>query len=139
MEKTWPAAEYEVGREKIREFVEAVDERRAIYNDRDAACAAGFRDLVAPPMFAVVYSNRPLWTAIGDPELGIDVSRMLHVGQELRFGEPVCSGDVITTEMGLAHVEEGKRRTTYSFESRSRNESGEQTIEATWTMMVIGS
>lgn len=138
MGKSWPAVDYEVGREKIREFVEAVEERHTIHHDRDAARAAGFRDLVAPPMFAVVYTHRSLWPAIQDPEVGIDLSRMLHAGQELRWSEPVCAGDVITTETELTDVQEGRKRATYVFESRARNDRDEETLHATWTMMVLG-
>ena len=138
MEKSWPPVEYEVGREKIREFVEAVQERHAIYRDADAAREAGFRDLVAPPMFAVVYTHRSLWPAIEDPEVGIDLSKMLHAGQDFRWSEPVCAGDVITTETSLADVEKGRKRATYTFESRAHNDRGEETVHATWTMMVMG-
>ena len=56
--KKFPAFEYEVGREKIREYANAVGETNPIHHDREAAQAAGFRDVVAPPMFAVVYSRR---------------------------------------------------------------------------------
>lgn len=138
MEKSWPAVDYEVGREKIREFVEAVEERHAIHRDRDAAIDAGFRDLVAPPMFCVVYTHRSLWPAIQDPEVGIDLSKMLHAGQEFRWSEPVCAGDVIATETQLADVEKGRKRTTYTFTSRAHNDRGDETLQATWTMMVFG-
>lgn len=138
MEKSWPAVDYEVGREKIREFVEAIEERHAIHHDRQAAREAGFRDVVAPPMFCVVYAQRSLWPAIEDPEVGIDLSKMLHVGQDFRWSEPVCAGDVVSTETTLADVEKGKKRATYTFESRAENDRGEETVQATWTMMVMG-
>ena len=54
--KTYPAFEYEVGKEKIREYARAVGEDNPVYFDREQAKAAGFRDVPAPPMFAVVYS-----------------------------------------------------------------------------------
>ena len=138
MEKSWPAVDYEVGREKIREFVEATQERHVIHLDRHAAQKAGFRDLVAPPMFCVVYTHRSLWPALEDPEVGIDLSKMLHVGQDFRWSEPVCAGDVISTETGLADVQQGGKKSTYTFESRARNDRGDETVHATWTMMVVG-
>ena len=45
--KTYPPFEYEVGREKIREYATAVGETNQVYFDRDAAKGAGFRDVVA--------------------------------------------------------------------------------------------
>ena len=61
--------------------------------DRDAARAAGFRDVSAPPMFAVVYSAGAMGPAIFDPEVGMDFARMVHGAQEFVWGEPVCAGD----------------------------------------------
>ena len=47
---------YAVGREKIREYARAVGETNPVHLDLEAARAAGYADVVAPPMFAVVYS-----------------------------------------------------------------------------------
>jgi acyl dehydratase len=66
--KEYPPFEYEVGREKIREYANAVGEGNPVHHDREAAQAAGFRDVVAPPMFVVVYSAGAMGPAILDPE-----------------------------------------------------------------------
>src|SRR5204862_6513376 len=92
-----PAASYEVGSEKIREFADAIGAESDVHRDRDAATTAGYRDVVAPPMFCVVYSARAMGPAILDPEVGIDLATMLHGSQEFEWGEPVCHGDVIST------------------------------------------
>ena len=54
--KTYPPASYAVGREKIREYARAVGESNPLYLDVDAAREQGYDDVVAPPMFAVVYA-----------------------------------------------------------------------------------
>src|SRR3954468_20883918 len=95
--KQWPAAAYEVGAEKIREFADAIGAGNPVHRDHDAAKGAGFRDLIAPPMFCVVYSARAMGPAILDPEVGINLARMLHGSQEFDGDEPVCDGDVIET------------------------------------------
>ena len=97
--KEYPPVTYEVGAEKIREYADAVGQGEAVHRDREAAQAAGFRDVVAPPMFAVVYSARALGPGILDPEVGINFATMVHGGQEFVWGEPVCAGDTITTTM----------------------------------------
>jgi len=56
--KAYPAVTYAVGREKVREYAWAVGETNPLYVDVDAARAAGYADVVAPPMFAVVYAGR---------------------------------------------------------------------------------
>jgi acyl dehydratase len=95
----------------------------------------GFRDVVAPPTFAVVFC-RTLHPGIFDPELGIDYDQMLHGGQEFVFGEPVCSGDVITTAARVSDVYEKGALTFFVFESSSRNQLGATVVEGTWTMIV---
>src|SRR5436309_15615271 len=84
--KEYPPHEYEVGREKIREYANAVGETNPVYFDRDAAKEAGYRDVVAPPMFAVVYSAGSVGRPIFDGETGIDFMRMAHGGQEVAWG-----------------------------------------------------
>jgi acyl dehydratase len=137
--KEYPAFDYEVGREKIREYANAVGESNPVYHDRDAARQAGFRDVVAPPMFVVVYSAGAMGPAILDPELGINLMLMLHGGQEFVWAEPVCAGDTITTRASVKDMyekDDGKR--FYVFESVSTNQDGQETCRATWTNIVRG-
>ena len=136
--KTYPPLEYEVGREKIREYANAVGEHNPVYHDREAAKAAGFRDVVAPPMFAVVYSAAAVAPGILDPEVGINFARMLHGGQEFVWGEPVCSGDTITTQATLENLYERAGMEFYVFESVSTNQDGAEVARGTWTNIVRG-
>jgi acyl dehydratase len=136
--KTYPPFEYAVGREKIREYANAVGETNPVHHDRQAAHEAGFRDVVAPPMFAVVYSARAVGPAVLDPEVGINLAMMVHGGQEFVWGEPVCAGDTITTEGKVKEIYERDGRGFYVFESVSRNQEGQETVRATWTNIVRG-
>jgi acyl dehydratase len=136
--KTYPAFEYEVGREKIREYANAVGEQNPVHHDREVAKAAGFRDVVAPPMFVVVYSAGAMGPAILDPEVGINLMLMVHGGQEFVWGEPVCAGDTITTEASVKDMYEKDGRKFYVFESVSTNQDGQETVRATWTNIVRG-
>jgi acyl dehydratase len=136
--KSYAPFAYEVGKEKIREYAQAVGEDNPVYFDRDAARAAGFRDVPAPPMFAVVYSAGAMAPAILDPEVGINVMMMVHGGQEFLWGEPVCSGDTITTVAECKDIYEKDGKGFYVFESVSTNQNGEQVVRATWTNIVRG-
>ena len=136
--KKYPPFEYEVGREKIREYARAVGEENPVYFDPDAARAAGFRNVVAPPMFCVVYSAGAMGPAVLDPELAINLMMMVHGQQDFEWGEPVVAGDVITTETTFVdHREEGGR-TFFVFESVSKNQDGQETARGTWTNLVRG-
>src|SRR5947207_15373421 len=91
--KEYPSARYAVGREKVREYAAAVGEANPIHSDLEAARAAGYADVVAPPMFAVVYSAPVMAPAIFDPEAGLDFAATVHGGQGSRWGEPRVADD----------------------------------------------
>ena len=136
--KEYPPFEYEVGREKIREYANAVGEGNPVHHDREAARAAGFRDVVAPPMFVVVYSAGGMGPAILDPEIGINLMLMVHGGQEFVWGEPVCAGDTIATQATVKDMYEKDGRKFYVFESVSTNQDGQEVARGTWTNIVRG-
>ena len=136
--KQWPAATYEVGAEKVREFANAIGAANPVHHEHEAARSAGFRDLVAPPMFCVVYSARAMGPAILDPEVGINLATMLHGSQEFEWDEPVCDGDVIETTAGCKEIYEKDGRGFYVFESVSTNQDGKRTVTGTWTNIVRG-
>jgi acyl dehydratase len=136
--KTWKGYTYEVGLEKIREYANAIGEGGPVHHDRDAALEAGFRDVVAPPMFAVVYSAGAMGPAIFDPDVGMDFARMLHGSQQFVWSEPVCAGDAITTDVEWKDRSEKDGKTFFVFESVSRNQDGEEVVRATWTNIVRG-
>ena len=136
--KQFPAFAYEVGKEKIAEYARAVGEDNPVYFDRDKAREAGFRDVPAPPMFAVVYSSGAVAPAIFDPDVGINLAMMVHGGQEFVWGEPVVAGDVITTETNVKDISEKRGMGFYVFESVSRNQDGQEVVRGTWTNIVRG-
>ena len=134
--KTYPTVTYSVGREKVREFAAAVGEEGELHYDPEVAQSAGYADVVAPPMFAVVYSGGALAPALFDPEVGIDFARMVHGGQEFVWGPPVVAGDEIATEVEVKDVAERGGLAFFVFESRSTNQDGETVCTGTWTNIV---
>lgn len=134
--KQWPAVSYEVGREKIREYANAVGETNPIHHDPEAARASGFRNVVAPPMFSVVYCSSAVGPAFLDPEVGVNFAAMVHGSQVFEWSEPVCAGDEINTTVRLADVSEKTGMTFYVFESESTNQDGQLAAKGTWTLIV---
>jgi acyl dehydratase len=129
-------ATYAVGREKVREYAHAVGETDPRYLDPEAARAAGFADVVAPPMFAAVYCAPAIWPALVDPEVGIDFARMVHGAQEFTWAEPVVAGDEITTEAELDESSERGGLQFFVFKTTSTNQRGELVSEGRWTNIV---
>jgi acyl dehydratase len=136
--RRYPPAVYEVGREKIREYANAIGAAKPLHHDRDAARAAGFRDVVAPPMFCVVYSAPAVAPGVLDPEVGINLAAMVHGGQEFVWGEPVCAGDEITTTARVSEIYERGGMGFYVFESMSSNQDGDEVVRGIWTNIVRG-
>lgn len=134
--KAYPPYEYEAGREKIREYAYAVGDENPIYLDEDAAKKAGFDGLVAPPMFAVVYSAGAMRQAILDPELGINLMMLVHGSQEFEWHEVVLSGDVITTTATLDQVYEKANMDFVAVKSESVNQDGKLVATGLWTEIV---
>jgi acyl dehydratase len=107
-----PTAPYEVGREKIREFADAIKDSSPLHRDPDAAKAAGHPDVIAPPTFAVILSMRAHDVIVADPQLGLDYSRVVHGHQDFTHHRPIRAGDVLVT---VVHVDDVKARAGNDF------------------------
>jgi len=136
--KTYEPFVYAVGREKIREYAAAVGETNPLYFDVDAARAAGYADVVAPPMFAVIYAGRAIAPALFDPDVGLNFAMMVHGGQEFHWGPLVVAGDEITTTAEVKSIADRGGMGFYVFESVSKNERGDTVCTGTWTNIVRG-
>jgi acyl dehydratase len=136
--KTYPPVSYAVGREKIKEYAWAVGETNPLHLDSEAARQAGYADVVAPPMFVVVYAARAVTPALFDPDVGINFAMMVHGGQEFRWGPLVLAGDEIVTATTVKDVARRGEMAFYVFESRSHNQRGETVCVGTWTNIVRG-
>ena len=136
--KSYDPVVYAVGREKVREYARAVGETSPLCLDVEAARAAGYADVVAPPMFAVVYSAPAVGPPIFDPEIELNFAMMVHGGQEFEWGEPVVAGDEITTTASVKDISEADGRGYYVFESVSVNQRGERVCRGIWTNIVRG-
>jgi acyl dehydratase len=136
--KTYEPKIYAVGREKVREYANAVGETNPVHLDVEAARAAGYADVVAPPMFAVVYSAPAMAPAVLDPDVGINLAMMVHGGQEFVWGQPVVAGDEITTTASVKDISERDGKGFYVFETVSTNQDGDTVATGTWTNIVRG-
>lgn len=136
--KQWTGEPFRVEADRIQRYASAIGEQNPVHHDAEAAKAAGFRDLVAPPMFCAVYSAPAMAPAILDPEVEMNFATMVHGGQEFTWGEPVCAGDEITTAVTCKSISERIGNGFYVFESASTNQDGAETVRATWTNIVRG-
>lgn len=101
-----PNAPYEVAREKLREFADAVCSTHPAHTDVDAARALGYPDVVAPPTFAVVVAQRAEAQLFTDPAAGIDFSRVVHADERFTHHRPIHAGDRLVTVLHVDSITE---------------------------------
>ena len=137
--KIYPPLLYAVGREKIREFAAAVGETNPLHTDVEAARAAGYDDVVAPPMFAVVYAGASQAPALFDPEVGIVFAMLVHGRQEFRWERVVVAGEEIVTTNTITDISARSGLGFYVFETTSQDRGGDTVCTGVWTYIVRGT
>ena len=130
---------FEVGRELIRHFASAIGDFNPISHDVDAAKAAGHQDLVAPPTFLTTLTFRRPSGPIGDPELGLDYSRVVHGEQRFELHRPVYAGDVVVATSTVAEIRDVGRNEMMKVVSEISTTAGERVATATNTMISRGT
>ena len=136
--KAYPPFEYEVGKEKIAEYARAIGAENPVHFDRGAAREAGFRDVVAPPMFAVVYSAGSVAPGIFDPDVGIDFAHDGPRRPGVRVGRAGGLRRRDLHDHTVKDISEKGGKGFYVFESVSTNQDGREVVRATWTNIVRG-
>jgi acyl dehydratase len=99
-----PTPAYEVGREKIREFADAIGDPNPVYRDPEAAKALGHPDVVAPPTFPIVISMPAADQVVYDPALGLDWARVVHGDQRFTHERPMRPGDRVVAVVTVAAI-----------------------------------
>jgi acyl dehydratase len=109
--REYPASTtYEVGREHIRRFAEAIGDANPAYTDRSAAEALGHPDVIAPPTFLTVLNFRfALEGPVVDPDLGLDYSLVVHGEQRFEHHRAVRAGDVLSLVSRIEDIKDAGR------------------------------
>ena len=137
--KTYPrTSSYLVGREKIREFAKAVFSKDRANLDLEAAKKQGYKDLIAPPTFAVVIQERSLTQVISDKEAALDFSRVVHGDQRFIHVRPIVAGDELTSELKVASVKQLAGNSMVSFETQIFDANQDLVCTAISTLVVRG-
>jgi acyl dehydratase len=103
--RVFPATEpYEVSRVKIADFADAIGDANPLYRDRDAAQAAGYPDVIAPPTFPIVVAMAASRAAVADPGLGLNYAMVVHGEQRFTYSRPLRAGDVVTAQSTISGI-----------------------------------
>jgi len=137
---------FEVERGKIREFAGAIGDQNPIYHRVEAAQAAGYSDLPAPPTFPTTFSfwGKPVE---GDhtysaKDLGFPSTGGLHGEEEYTYLAPIYPGDTVTGVRKLIDVKtrEGKLGTMEiaTLETLYTNQNGQEVLKVRSTVIFTG-
>ena len=133
-----PTEPYLVGREKVREFSSAVFATAPLHHDVDAAVAAGYPDVVAPPTFPIVIQEKTLQQLLSHPGAGIDFSRVVHGDQKFDYERPLVAGDEVIATLRVTKIQSLGGHTMVTSESTVTTTDGEPAVVATSTLVIRG-
>jgi acyl dehydratase len=138
--RTYPPTEpYEVGREKIREFADAIGDYNPVYRDQAVAEKLGYPDVIAPPTFPVVLSMRSTGQVVADPALGLDYSRVVHGEQKFVYTRPVRAGDRLVSVVTVENVRSAAGNDLLTTRADVSTVEGEHVVTAYSTLVARGT
>lgn len=133
------SAPYLVGREKIREFADAIGDSNAAYHDVDEAKALGYNDVIAPPTFAFVITYKAMVEAMGNPELGLDYSRVVHGEEGFKYERPLVAGDEVVVDSIVQDIRVAGKNELMTLRQDVKTLEGEHIVSATATIVSRGT
>ncbi len=126
--RSYPAtAAYEVSRAKIAELAAAL-------GDGDNPAYAGHSP-IAPPTFAVLLSSAAWDGMFADPDLGLSLSRTVHVDQRFVWQRPLRAGDQVTATLTIEKVRARGATAIITIAVHLATTGGEALCTATSTLM----
>jgi len=124
----------EVERGAVRKFAEALGETARVHFDVAAAHQAGYRDLLAPPTFAITLPAAPV------PGVELPASGNLHGEQDFDFSGAIYARDSVSVVRRLVGVKEREGRSgkleIYTFENVGTNQVKEIVFTARQVIIV---
>jgi len=149
--KKYGPSTYVVGAEKLREFAYAISGGvpsmgftgtgapaglHPWLHDDAAAAKGPWGGLIGLPNFAVVFAIAPFGQAITDPELKIDLTRLVHGEQELEFFEVIRPSDVMTSTGVITELYDKVSKDFLVLTSESKNQHGKLVVRGTWLAVI---
>jgi acyl dehydratase len=131
-----PTPPYLVGREKVREFARAVFADAPQHTDVEAARAAGFADVVAPPTFAMVVQDQTVQQLLAEPDSGIVLSRTIHAEQRFAYSRPIVAGDELSATMRVTGIRTMGGNAMITSQAEITDAAGELVVTATSVLLV---
>jgi len=133
-----PSGPYAVDAAMLSAFAAAVGSQDPVHTSAEAARAAGYRDVIAPPTFAVTIAQRCDAVFVQDPEAGIDYSRVVHGEQRFIHHRPITAGDSVIGTLTVDSVREAGGHAMVTTRTELATEAGEALCTSTSTIVIRG-
>ncbi|MFJ4254812.1 MaoC family dehydratase N-terminal domain-containing protein [Microbacterium sp. NPDC090003] len=131
-----PTPPYLVGREKVREFARAVFADAPQHTDVEAARAAGFADVVAPPTFPMVIQDLTLQQLLSAENSGIVLARTIHAEQRFAYTRPIVAGDELSAQLRVTGIRMMAGNALITSEAEITDATGSHVVTATSVLLV---
>jgi acyl dehydratase len=131
--KSYPAVASEVTLDALQKYARAYGDENPVYF---APSTAG--GIIAPPMFSAVVTWLALITVLSDPELKVDLMRLLHTGQDMQFFTPIRPDDRISASASIISVESGGAGETMAIGLDASNQCGQMVSRTRFTALIRG-
>jgi acyl dehydratase len=126
---------FEVDREKIREFARAVQDDHPAHFSEDAAAALGYPALVASLTFLTVAGRKVQLEIFENFDVPINLERVLHRDQKLKFHRPILAGDKLFFDSYLDSVIESHGTVVTEIRGEVTDADGEPVITSIVTVI----
>lgn len=151
--RTYGPFVYEAGLEKMREFAYTVgggipstgfsargapEGLHPVLHDEAAAKASPYGAVIALPNFAVTFAIAPFGKACTDPELQVNLLRLVHGEQKFEFFEVVRAGDRLTTTGTITDILAKRSLDFLEVTTETRNQHDALVVRAVWTAIIRG-
>ena len=136
--KTNGPMEYEIGREKIKEYAAATKDSRPVFHEREFAKDTSYGDIIAMPNFAAVYALRGAGMLLLDQEIKLNLAMLVHGAQEFEWFDVVKPNDVITETGKVADIYEKGNLDFIVYEGEAKNQDGELVCRSRATFIIRG-
>lgn len=133
-----PSGPYAVDAATLAAFAAAVGSSDPVHTDRAAAQAAGYRDVIASPTFAVSIAQQCDRQLIEDPEAGIDFARVVHGEQRFVHHRPITAGDEVLGALTVDSVRAAGGHAMVTTRTELSTVGGEHLCTATSTIVIRG-
>ncbi len=131
--KTYPPVTTDVTLEALQKYARAYNDDNPAFFEPAAAGA-----ILAPPMFNAVVTWLPLITAISDPELRVDLLRLLHRSQDMQFFTPIRPDDRISASATITSIESDTAGEIITIDLDAANQHRQVVSRTRFTALIRG-